>query len=135
MFPFEDVTVTEGPGALTSASSAKSIPPTALATLVSAKRADQALKARLKLAAADPAVPVDLRSPYFEYEDVYLFDPAKKRRYPLLDGHRGRATRRRRTGDEHGRQELPARLGEGADPDEPHLPGAARRRDAASTWC
>ena len=88
MFPFEDVTVTEGPGALTSASSAKSIPPTALATLVSAKRADQAVKARLKLAAA-PAVPVDLRSSYFEYGYVYLFDPAKKRRYPLLADTQG----------------------------------------------
>jgi outer membrane protein OmpA-like peptidoglycan-associated protein len=89
MFPFEDVTVTEGPGALTSTSSAKSIPPTALATLVSAKRADQAVKARLKLAAADPAVPVDLRSSYFEYGYVYLFDPAKKRRYPLLADTQG----------------------------------------------
>ena len=67
MFPFEDVTVTEGPGTLTSASSAKSIPPTALATLVSAKRADQAVKARLKLAPADPAVKVHLRSSYFGY--------------------------------------------------------------------
>jgi outer membrane protein OmpA-like peptidoglycan-associated protein len=89
MFPFEDVTVTEGPGTLTSASSAKSIPPTALATLVSAKRADQALKARLKLAPVDPAVPVDLRSPYFGYEHVYLFDPAKKRKYPLLKTSEG----------------------------------------------
>ncbi len=84
MFPFEDVTVTEGPGALTSAKSAKSIPPSALATLVSAKRADQALKVRLKLAAAEPGGRVKLRSSYFEYKDVYLFDPAKKRRYPLL---------------------------------------------------
>jgi hypothetical protein len=89
MFPFEDVTVTEGPGALTSASSANSIPPSALATLVSAKRADQAVKARIKLVAADPAVPVDLRSPYFEYGYVYLFDPASKRRYPLLADSQG----------------------------------------------
>jgi outer membrane protein OmpA-like peptidoglycan-associated protein len=103
MFPFEDVTVTEGPGALTSASSAKSTPPTALATLVSAKRADQAVKARLKLAAADPAVPVHLRSSYFEYEYVYLFDPATKRRYPLLQDTSGgyQATPNR---DDMGRQ-------------------------------
>ncbi|MEX0734500.1 MAG: OmpA family protein [Steroidobacteraceae bacterium] len=84
MFPFEDVTVSKGPGALTSATSAKSIPPSALATLVSAKRADQALKVRVKLAAAEPGGTVKLRSSYFEYKDVYLFDPAKKRRYPLL---------------------------------------------------
>jgi outer membrane protein OmpA-like peptidoglycan-associated protein len=89
MFPFEDVTVTEGPGTLTSASTAKSIPPTALATLVSAKRADQALKARVKLAAVDPAVKVALRSSYFEYEGVYLFDPLKKRKYPLLKNSAG----------------------------------------------
>jgi outer membrane protein OmpA-like peptidoglycan-associated protein len=89
MFPFDDVTVTEGPGTLTNASTAKSIPPTGLATLLSAKRADQAVKARLKLNAADPAVPVDLRSSYFEYEHVYLFDPLKKRKYPLLKNSAG----------------------------------------------
>lgn len=89
MFPFEDVTVTEGPGTLTAASTAKSIPPTALATLVSAKRADQAVKARLKLAPADPAVKVHLRSSYFEYQGVYLFDPATKRKYPLLQNSEG----------------------------------------------
>ena len=89
MFPFEDVPVTEGPGALNSAKSAKSIPPSALATLVSAKRADQALKVRLKLAAAEPGGKVKLRSSYFEYKDVYLFDPAKKRRYPLLTDSAG----------------------------------------------
>jgi outer membrane protein OmpA-like peptidoglycan-associated protein len=89
MFPFEDVTVTEGPGTLTSANRAKSIPPSALATLVSAKRADQALKVRLKLAAAEPGGKVKLRSSYFEYQYVYIFDPAKKRRYPLLTDSKG----------------------------------------------
>ena len=89
MFPFEDVSVTEGPGALTNASTAQSIPPMALATLVSAKRADQAVKARLKLTAVDPAVEPELRSSYFEYDHVYLFDPAKKRRYPLLKDSSG----------------------------------------------
>jgi outer membrane protein OmpA-like peptidoglycan-associated protein len=88
MFPFEDVTVTEGPGALLAAGTAKSTPHGALATLVSAKRADQALKARIKLA-AEPGSKVDLRSPYFEYKDVYLFDPANKRRYPLLKDAEG----------------------------------------------
>ena len=88
MFPFEDVTVTEGPGTLTSATTAKSTPNGALASLVSAKRADQALKARLKLA-AEPGVEVALREPYFRYKDVYLFDPANKRRYPLLKDSEG----------------------------------------------
>jgi outer membrane protein OmpA-like peptidoglycan-associated protein len=88
MFPFEDVKVTEGPGTLLSATSAKSTPHGALATLVSAKRADQALKARLKLA-AEPGVEVQLRSSYFEYKDVFLFDPVHKRRYPLLKDSEG----------------------------------------------
>lgn len=88
MFPFEDVVVTEGPGTLLSAGSAKSTPVGAVATLVSAKRADEAVKVRLKLA-AEPGVTVDLRSPYFEYKDVYLFDTAGKRKYPLLKDSEG----------------------------------------------
>jgi outer membrane protein OmpA-like peptidoglycan-associated protein len=88
MFPFEDVVVTEGPGTLLAASAAKSTPAGAVATLVSAKRADQAVKARLKLA-AEPGVEVDLRSPYFQYDAVYLFDPLGKRRYPLLKDAEG----------------------------------------------
>lgn len=88
MFPFEDVVVTEGPGTLLSAGSARSSPTGAVATLVSAKRADQALQVRLKLA-AEPGVKVDLRSPYFMYKDVYLFDPAGKRKYPLLKDSEG----------------------------------------------
>jgi outer membrane protein OmpA-like peptidoglycan-associated protein len=88
MFPFDDVVVTEGPGTLLTAGAAKSIPSGAVATLASAKRADQALKVRLKLA-AEPGVTVDLRSPYFMYKDVYLFDPAGKRKYPLLKDSEG----------------------------------------------
>jgi outer membrane protein OmpA-like peptidoglycan-associated protein len=88
MFPFEDVVVTEGPGSLLSAGVAKSIPAGAVATLASAKRADQALKVQLKLA-AEPGVKVDLRSPYFMYKDVYLFDPVGKRKYPLLKDTEG----------------------------------------------
>jgi outer membrane protein OmpA-like peptidoglycan-associated protein len=89
MFPFEDVTVTEGPGALLAAGTARSTPHGVVATLVSAKRADQALKARLKLASDPPGADVSLRSPYFAYKDVYLFDPAGKRRYPLLKDAEG----------------------------------------------
>lgn len=88
MFPFEDVVITEGPGSLLSPGSAKSTPAGAIATLASAKRADEALKVRLKLA-AEAGATVDLRSPYFEYKDVYLFDPAGKRKYPLLKDTEG----------------------------------------------
>ena len=88
MFPFEDVAVSEGAGTLLSATQAKSTPSMAVATLAAAKRADQALKVRLKLA-AEPGVKVDMRSPYFRYSDVYLFDPVNKRRYPLLKDAEG----------------------------------------------
>jgi outer membrane protein OmpA-like peptidoglycan-associated protein len=88
MFPFDDVTVTEGAGTLLSASTARSTPHGAVATLLAAKRADEALRARLKLA-AEPGVEISLRSPYFEYKDVYLFDPASKRKYPLLKDSEG----------------------------------------------
>ena len=88
MFPFDDVTVTEGAGTLLSASSARSTPHGAVATLVSAKRADQALKARLKLA-AEPGATVSLADAYIRYDEVYLFDPATRRRYPLLRDSQG----------------------------------------------
>jgi outer membrane protein OmpA-like peptidoglycan-associated protein len=87
MFPFEDVTVGEGVGTLLSASAAASSPQGAVATLASAKRADQALKARLKLAAEPGATPRLTR--YFEYKYVYLFDPLGKRKYPLLKDAEG----------------------------------------------
>ncbi len=88
MFSFEDVAVTEGAGTLLSATEAKSTPSMTVATLVAAKRADEALKVRLKLA-AEPGVTVDMRSPYFIYGNVYLFDPLNKRRYPLLKDSEG----------------------------------------------
>jgi outer membrane protein OmpA-like peptidoglycan-associated protein len=88
MFPFDDVTVTEGAGTLVSAASARSTPHGAVATLVSAKRADQALKVRLKLA-AEPGAEVRLADPYVRYAGVYLFDPASRRKYPLLRDSQG----------------------------------------------
>jgi hypothetical protein len=88
MFPFEDVAVTTSSGTLRNARTARSTPHGALATLVTAKRADAALKVRLKLA-AETSKPVNLRSPYFEYQGVYLFDPVNKRRYPLLKDTEG----------------------------------------------
>jgi len=87
IFPFEDVPVTEGPGTLLEAGSAGSTPTGALATLVSAKRADQAVRVRLKIE-GDPKT--KLLSPYFLYRDVYLFDPASKRKYPVLKDSEGR---------------------------------------------
>jgi outer membrane protein OmpA-like peptidoglycan-associated protein len=51
------------------------------------QRADEALKVRLKLA-SEPGRSPDL-GPYFEYKRVYLFDPAGKRRYPLLKDAEG----------------------------------------------
>jgi outer membrane protein OmpA-like peptidoglycan-associated protein len=89
MFPFDDVTVSEGAGTLLSASSARSTPKGVVATLVSAKRADQALKARLKFATEPPGTKVSLRSSYFEYRDVFLFDTVNKRRYPVLKDSEG----------------------------------------------
>jgi OOP family OmpA-OmpF porin len=83
MFPFDDVTVTEGAGVLFSATAAKSTPGDGTATLVSAKRADEVLRARLKLA-ADSGEEAYRPNPYFEYKFVYLFDPASRRKYPLL---------------------------------------------------
>ncbi len=88
MFPFEDVVVTDGAGTLLSAKEAKSTPSMVTATLVSAKRADEAVKVRLKLT-ADPGATVDMRTPYFIYWYVSLFDPLNKRRYPLLKDSEG----------------------------------------------
>jgi outer membrane protein OmpA-like peptidoglycan-associated protein len=88
MFPFEDVTVTEGAGTLLTATSARSTPHGAVATLASAKRADQVVKVRLKLA-AEPGVEVRLADAYVRYDEVYLFDPASRRKYPLLRDSQG----------------------------------------------
>ena len=83
MFPFENVAVTEGRGKVTAAGSATSTPGGAVATLVSARRADQTLTVRLRLQAEKGARPA-LGGSYFVFRDVFLFDPASKRRYPLL---------------------------------------------------
>jgi len=88
MFPFDDVVVTEGPGTLLSAGSARTTPSGVVATLASVKRADQALYVRVTFA-TETGVTVKLRSPYFEYKDVYLFDPVGKRKCPLLKDSEG----------------------------------------------
>lgn len=87
MFPFEDIPVTEGAQAVLHATTAQSTPVGAVASLVSAKRADEALKVRLKLG-PQAGRNADI-GPYFEYKQVYLFDPAGKRKYPLLKDAEG----------------------------------------------
>jgi outer membrane protein OmpA-like peptidoglycan-associated protein len=88
VFPFDNVPVTEGAGKVLTGSTARSTPGGAVATLVSARRADQVLNVRLRLA-AEPKADVDLLSPYFMFSGVFLFDPAAKRKYPLLKDSEG----------------------------------------------
>ena len=87
MFPFDKVPVTEGPSTAVSSTTAKSTPDGVVATIVSAKRADQALTVRLRLT-PEKGVPIKLGS-YFEYKNVFLFDPAAKRLYPMLKDTEG----------------------------------------------
>jgi outer membrane protein OmpA-like peptidoglycan-associated protein len=88
MFPFENVAVIEGQGKVSAAGSARSTPGGVVATLVSARRADQTLNVRLRLEAERGADP-DLGGAYFEFQNVFLFDPAAKRKYPLLKDTEG----------------------------------------------
>jgi outer membrane protein OmpA-like peptidoglycan-associated protein len=88
VFPFENVPVTEGPGKVFASGTAASTPGGGLATIVSAKRADQVLTVRLRLA-AEAGQRVDLLSPYFMFKDVFLFDPVAKRKYPLVKDTEG----------------------------------------------
>lgn len=88
VFPFENVPVTEGPGKVFTASAASSTPAGAVATIVSASRADKVLTVRLRFAAERGQSP-DLMSPYFMFGNVFIFDPAGKRKYPLLKDSEG----------------------------------------------
>lgn len=82
VFPFDDVPVTEGVGKAFSRTSAVSTPGDGVATVVSARRADQALTVRLRLTSASRDV--SLLDAYFRFKQVFLFDPIGKRKYPLL---------------------------------------------------
>ena len=87
VFPFENVAVTEGAGTVTSATHANSSPGGAIARIVSATRADQVVNVRMRLEAekgADPEL-----GAYFNYRDVFLFDPAGKRKYALMKDAEG----------------------------------------------
>jgi outer membrane protein OmpA-like peptidoglycan-associated protein len=88
VFPFENVTVTEGSGRLFSSSTAGTTPGGGAATLVSAKRADELVSVRLRFS-AEKGQTVDLLSPYFMFSNVSLFDPVAKRKYPLVKDTEG----------------------------------------------
>ena len=86
VFPFDNVPVTEGAGTVFASGTAGTTPGGlggAIATLVSAKRADQVVNVRLRFA-AERGESVDLLSPYFMFRNVFLFDPVGKRKYPLV---------------------------------------------------
>ena len=82
VFPFENVPVTEGPGKVFASNTARTTPGGGVATVVSAKRGDQVLNVRLRLAPEKGEA--DLLDAYLRYKHVFLFDPAAKRKYPLV---------------------------------------------------
>lgn len=86
-FPFDDVTVTEGAGSVFLPGSVSSTPAGLTAQLVSAKRADQEVKVRLKIERATPEV--DIPAADLLFRDVFVFDPVSKRKYPLLKDSAG----------------------------------------------
>ena len=125
MFPFEDVTVTEGTGALLDRDDRQehAVRRARDARVGQARRsgaegAPQAGgRAGRQRGSAQPVLRVQGRVPLRSGEEAEVSAAqGYRRRLP------GDAARR-----EPGRQELPSRL-EQADPDEPHVPGAARRR-------
>ncbi len=83
MFPFDDVKVTEGPGTLLSSTAATSEISGIIATLASARRADQQLRIRLRLAVKEYG------NDHVSYKDVFLFDPLTKKKYPVLKDANG----------------------------------------------
>jgi outer membrane protein OmpA-like peptidoglycan-associated protein len=89
VFPFENVAVTEGPSKVFAATTAKSASAGAIATLVSARRADQVLTVRLRLEAEKGASP-NIGGPYFEHKDVFVLDHAGKQKYTLIKDTEGR---------------------------------------------
>jgi outer membrane protein OmpA-like peptidoglycan-associated protein len=82
-FPFDDTPVTDGPPKAFASTRAETTPGGGVATIVSAKRADQVLNVRLRLT-AQRANDVSLLDAYMRFKEVYLFDPASKRKYPLV---------------------------------------------------
>jgi outer membrane protein OmpA-like peptidoglycan-associated protein len=87
VFPFENVPVSDAPRRAFASTTAATTPGGGVATLVSAKRGDQVLNVRLRLTAERGDV--DLVDPYLRYKAVFLYDPAAKRKYPLLEDTSG----------------------------------------------
>lgn len=83
VLPFENVPVTEGPPVAFASTTATTTPGGGRATVVTARRADQSLNVRLRLTTL-PGGEADLVDAYFRYNQVFLFDPASKRKYPLM---------------------------------------------------
>ena len=88
VFPFDNVPVTEGAGKVFASATAATTPGGAVATLVSAKRADQVVNVRLRFS-AERGQSVNLLSPYFMFWNVFLLDPVSKRKYPLVKDAEG----------------------------------------------
>lgn len=82
VFPFDDVPVTEGPQKAFASTTATTTPGGGIATVVSAKRADQVLNVRLRLTAERGGA--SLLDSYLRYKHVFLYDPVAKRKYPLI---------------------------------------------------
>jgi outer membrane protein OmpA-like peptidoglycan-associated protein len=107
MFPFDDVTVTDGPGTLLSSSAAVSETKGLRAALVSATRANQQLTVRLKITSGNVGTN-SAREIY--YEDVYFFDPKGKRKYSLLKDTEGRYQARPISDGGHGGRYFPSAI-------------------------
>ncbi|RPI57588.1 MAG: OmpA family protein [Acidobacteria bacterium] len=92
VFPFENVPVTEGTGKVFASGTAGSTPSGVRATIVSARRADQVLNVRLRIEPEKGETADTLHNrldSYFYFKDVFLFDPAAKRKYPLVKDTEG----------------------------------------------
>jgi hypothetical protein len=82
MRPFENVKVTQGQGTVTSAQSAGSTPAGFTATLIYAQRQGQDLRVQVRLDAA-PGATASVPDPEILAGDIFVFDPAAKRKYTM----------------------------------------------------
>jgi outer membrane protein OmpA-like peptidoglycan-associated protein len=90
-FPFDAVPVVEAPRKAFNNTTATTTPAGGVATVVSARRADQALNVRLRLTPSGPNENgnIGMLDSFLRYKHVFLFDPAGKRKYPLLQDTSG----------------------------------------------
>ncbi len=87
VFPFENVPLTEGASKILASGTARTTPNGGLATIVTTKRGDQVVNVRLRLTGEKGQL--DLLDSYLRFKHVSLFDPAAKRKYPLVKGSDG----------------------------------------------